>query len=204
MRGGSFPPACQAARKPATESRSAAARSNSQAEVDLQVAVGETVILMTPPFIPIETPTKGRGGYSRMTVSPTATCRRQGGRRRGCSGRWRRRAARAGQSPPSATASGRRVRRSRRHAGGRRAAAGPHTAQHGSARCGGGAGRTQERARRGRVSSTLHTSGAAAAAPSARRSCSQCRHVQACTRGACCARPSRSGGPGHPAAPRPT
>ena len=65
MRGGSFPPACQAARKPATESRSAAARSNSQAEVDLQVAVGETVILMTPPFIPIETPTKGRGGVQQ-------------------------------------------------------------------------------------------------------------------------------------------
>ena len=35
--------------------------------------VGESsVILMTPPFFtPIETPDEGRGGCSRMTVSPT-------------------------------------------------------------------------------------------------------------------------------------
>ena len=36
------------------------------------VAIGETVILMTPLFIRIETPAKGRGGCSRMTASPTA------------------------------------------------------------------------------------------------------------------------------------
>ena len=36
------------------------------------VAVGETVILLTPLFIPIETPTKVTGGCHQMTVSPTA------------------------------------------------------------------------------------------------------------------------------------
>ena len=38
------------------------------------LAVGETVILMTPLFIPVKTPCKGRGGRcSRMTeLSPTA------------------------------------------------------------------------------------------------------------------------------------
>ena len=37
------------------------------------LAVGETVILRTSLHIPIETPTRGRGGgCSRMTVSPTA------------------------------------------------------------------------------------------------------------------------------------
>ena len=40
------------------------------------LAVGETVILLTPLFIHIETPTNGRGGCSRMTVSST----RPGGR----------------------------------------------------------------------------------------------------------------------------
>ena len=40
------------------------------------LAVGETVLLMTPLFIPIETPTEGRGGCSRMTeLSPTANPR---------------------------------------------------------------------------------------------------------------------------------
>ena len=36
------------------------------------LAVGETVILLHPLFTPIEKPTEGRGGCSRMTVSPTA------------------------------------------------------------------------------------------------------------------------------------
>ena len=44
-------------------------------------AAGQTVILMTPLVVSIETPTEGRGGCSRMTVSPTA---RRAGRR------WRR------------------------------------------------------------------------------------------------------------------
>ena len=37
------------------------------------LAIDETVILMTPLFIPVETPNTGTGGCSRMTVSPTAT-----------------------------------------------------------------------------------------------------------------------------------
>ena len=44
-----------------------------KAEIGLSVAVGETVIYWRPLHIPIKTPTKGRGGCSRMTVSPTAT-----------------------------------------------------------------------------------------------------------------------------------
>ena len=44
-----------------------------------EIAIGETVILLTLSLsIAIETPTKGRGGCSRMTVSPTASGR--GGR----------------------------------------------------------------------------------------------------------------------------
>ena len=40
------------------------------------VAIGETVILLTLSLsIAIEAPTKGRGGCSRMTLSPTARCR---------------------------------------------------------------------------------------------------------------------------------
>ena len=41
-------------------------------------AVGETVILLTTLSIPIEPPTKGRGGCSRMTASPTAVPGRPG------------------------------------------------------------------------------------------------------------------------------
>ena len=37
------------------------------------LAAGETVILRHPFFIPIETPNEGRGGSSRMTLSPTAS-----------------------------------------------------------------------------------------------------------------------------------
>ena len=37
------------------------------------IAVGETVILRPPLSINVERPTKGRGGCSRMIVSPTAT-----------------------------------------------------------------------------------------------------------------------------------
>ena len=41
-----------------------------------RLAIGETVILTTPLFIAIETPTKGTGGCHQMTVSPTANSAR--------------------------------------------------------------------------------------------------------------------------------
>ena len=41
----------------------------------LVAAVGETVILLTPPdYIPIGKPNEGTGGCHQMTVSPMARC----------------------------------------------------------------------------------------------------------------------------------
>ena len=63
-----------------------------------RLAVGDTVILMTPIFIPIETPTKCRGGCSRMTVSPTASAAPAAAPRRA-------RSTQPAAGPPSQTSS---------------------------------------------------------------------------------------------------